>query len=83
MPDFKAKMHQIFCRLGSAADPAYIVHILYTYIFCVIGPYPPTTKSYVPHPMHTHTHTHTSPSVTNSTHRNLWRQLPKSVNSWH
>jgi len=43
MSDFKAKMHQIVCRLGSAPDPEY------TYIFCVIGPWPlpPTTKSFL------------------------------------
>ena len=51
MSDFKAKMHQIICRWGSAPDPAYILYILYTYMFCVIGPcLPPHYKS-VPRPM--------------------------------
>jgi len=38
MSDFKAKMHQIVSWPGLRPDPAYIVYISYTYIFCVIAP---------------------------------------------
>ena len=36
----RLKCTKLFVSWDSAPDPAYIVHILYTYIFCVIGPYP-------------------------------------------
>jgi len=43
-------MHQIVCRRGLRPRPAYIVHILFTYIFCVIGPCP--FYKIVPRPTH-------------------------------
>ena len=52
MSDFKAKMHQIVCRLGLRPDPEYIVYISYTYMFCVIGLWSPYYKI-VPQPMPT------------------------------
>jgi len=49
MSDFKAKMHQIVCQLGLCPRRR-VVYILYTYTFCVIGPWPPYYKI-VPRPM--------------------------------
>jgi len=51
MSDLRLKCTKSFVGWGSAPDPAYIMYILYTCIFCIIGPcIPPYYKS-VPRPM--------------------------------
>ena len=49
MSDFKAKMHQIVCRLGLCPRPRiYSVHFVYLYVLCNWHlPPPPATKSFL------------------------------------
>ena len=51
MSDFKAKMHQIVCRLGLCPRPrVYSVHFVYLYVLCNWSCPPPCYKI-VPRPM--------------------------------